>query len=70
VASSLRGKDSHGGRVHQSNQPHGESINFNPHVHGISSTGVFGEEGTFYELESLDTDLLGWLGRFYLGNET
>jgi hypothetical protein len=42
-------------------QTHGESINFNPHIHGISSSGVFGEDGTFYELDHLDADKLAVL---------
>jgi hypothetical protein len=39
-------------------QTAGESANFNPHLHGILTAGVFDAQGAFHELEHIDTDKL------------
>jgi hypothetical protein len=38
-------------------QTAGDALNHNPHLHGIIASGVFDQDGNFYEL-SLDTDKL------------
>jgi hypothetical protein len=38
-------------------QTSGDALNHNPHLHGILATGVFNQDGNFYEL-TLDTDKL------------
>lgn len=37
-------------------QTHGESLNFNPHIHGIVSDGVFGKDGTFHRLGTFNEE--------------
>ena len=42
-------------------QTAGESLNFNVHIHGICSDGVFDSDGNFHELGFMDTDKLAEL---------
>ena len=42
-------------------QSAGESLNFNPHLHGIISGGVFDRDGNFHEIRFMNTEKLGTL---------
>jgi hypothetical protein len=37
-------------------QTAGASLNFNPHLHNLVADGVYGEDGTFYQLGYINTD--------------
>ena len=39
-------------------QTSGESVNFNPHLHGLTSSGAFLPDGSFVPLEHFDTEKL------------
>lgn len=43
------------------NQTSGESLNFNPHLHGITSAGTFTDDGAFHPVPYIPTELLSKL---------
>jgi hypothetical protein len=43
------------------NQTSGESLNFNPHIHGITSSGTFTNDGVFHPVPYIPTELLSKL---------